>query len=64
MVVAGRICRECIVCILRSAAVRTRIVVLGAFVKPSPADIAPWLQAGATAAAGLAALLLHLPQLQ
>jgi hypothetical protein len=53
MVVADRICRHCIDCILRSPTARTRSVVLGAFVKLSPADIARWLQVGATAAAGL-----------
>jgi hypothetical protein len=64
MVVTGRICHECIVCILWSAAARTRSVVLGAFVKPSLADTAPWLQAEATAAAGLEVLLFHPRQSQ
>ncbi len=41
MVVADRICRECIVCILRSAAARTRSVALGGFVSLTPLMLLP-----------------------
>jgi len=43
---------------------RTRSLVLDAFVKPRPADVAPWPWVAAAAVAALAALPLHLPQSQ